>query len=49
MEFTAEEQNERARTGAPTSLAKHNRGLATIISKMGRDASGHYKSLWLSR
>ena len=38
--FTAEEHNERARTGAPTSLAKHDRGLATIISKTGRDASG---------
>ena len=38
--FTAEEQNEKVRTGAPTSLAKHDRGLATIISKTGRDASG---------
>ncbi|HEU4824355.1 MAG TPA: transcription initiation factor IIB [Nitrososphaeraceae archaeon] len=38
--FTAEELNERARTGAPTSLARHDRGLATIISKTGRDASG---------
>jgi transcription initiation factor TFIIB len=38
--FTPEELNERARTGAPTSLARHDRGLATIISKTGRDASG---------
>jgi transcription initiation factor TFIIB len=38
--FTAEEQNKRARTGAPTSLAIHDRGLATLISKTGRDASG---------
>jgi transcription initiation factor TFIIB len=38
--FTAEEQNKRARTGAPTSLAMHDRGLATLISKTGRDASG---------
>jgi transcription initiation factor TFIIB len=38
--FTAEELNERARTGAPSSLARHDRGLATIISKTGRDASG---------
>jgi transcription initiation factor TFIIB len=38
--FTTEEHNERARTGTPTSLAKHDRGLATIISKTGRDASG---------
>jgi transcription initiation factor TFIIB len=29
--FTPEERNERARTGAPTSLAKYDRGLATII------------------
>ena len=38
--FTAEEQNKRSRTGAPTSLAIHDRGLATLISKTGRDASG---------
>jgi transcription initiation factor TFIIB len=38
--FTAEEKNEKVRTGAPTSLAKYDRGLATIISKTGRDASG---------
>ena len=38
--FTAEEQNKRARTGAPTSLAIHDKGLATLISKTGRDASG---------
>src|ERR671924_553855 len=38
--FTTEEQNKKIRTGAPTSLARHDRGLATIISKTGRDASG---------
>ena len=38
--FTAEEHNKRARTGAPTSLVIHDRGLATLISKTGRDASG---------
>ena len=38
--FTVEETNQRTRTGAPTSLAKYDRGLATIISKKGRDASG---------
>ena len=38
--FTPEEKNEKARTGRPTSLAKHDRGLATIISKTSRDASG---------
>jgi transcription initiation factor TFIIB len=38
--FTPEEKNSKSRTGKPTSLAKHDRGLATIISKTGRDASG---------
>jgi len=38
--FTVEEKNKRARTGVPTSLAIHDRGLATLISKTGRDASG---------
>ena len=38
--FTPEEKSNRSRTGAPTSLAKHDKGLATIISKTGRDASG---------
>jgi len=38
--FTAEELNERARTGAPSSLARHDKGLATIISRTGRDVSG---------
>jgi len=38
--FTPEEKNIRSRIGAPTSLAKHDRGLATMISKTGRDASG---------
>jgi transcription initiation factor TFIIB len=30
----------RARTGAPTSLARHDMGLATIVGKENRDASG---------
>jgi transcription initiation factor TFIIB len=38
--FTPEEKNSKSRIGTPTSLAKHDRGLATIISKTGRDASG---------
>jgi transcription initiation factor TFIIB len=38
--FTPEEKNSKSRTGKPTSLAKHDRGLATVISKTGRDASG---------
>ncbi|WP_042685604.1 transcription initiation factor IIB [Candidatus Nitrosotenuis chungbukensis] len=39
-------QDDRNRTGAPNSLAIHDRGLATIIGKMGKDASG--KSLSVS-
>ncbi|MFL6420331.1 MAG: transcription initiation factor IIB family protein [Nitrososphaeraceae archaeon] len=31
----------RARTGAPTSLASHDMGLATIVGKDDKDASGH--------
>ena len=38
--FTLEEKGSKSRTGKPTSLAKHDRGLATIISQTGRDASG---------
>jgi len=38
--FTLEEKDSRSRTGAPTSLAVHDRGLATLISKTGKDASG---------
>ncbi len=30
----------RARTGAPTSLARHDMGLATMVGKANRDASG---------
>jgi len=38
--FDAEDRNSKTRTGAPTSLAKHDRGLSTIIGKINRDASG---------
>ena len=38
--FTLEEKNSKSRIGIPASLAKHDRGLATIISKTRRDASG---------
>ena len=38
--FTTEESNQRARTGSPTSLSRHDRGLATIIGKSTRDAAG---------
>ncbi|MDR4490942.1 MAG: TFIIB-type zinc ribbon-containing protein [Candidatus Nitrosocosmicus sp.] len=36
----SEEINYRDRTGAPTSLAKYDRGLSTVIGKINRDASG---------
>src|SRR5436309_1304807 len=38
--FSPEEANDRIRTGSPASLARHDRGLATIIGKDDRDASG---------
>jgi transcription initiation factor TFIIB len=39
--FTGGQMDEtRARTGAPTSLASHDMGLATIVGKGDRDASG---------
>ena len=38
--FDAEDRNSKSRSGSPTSLAKHDRGLSTIIGKINRDASG---------
>jgi transcription initiation factor TFIIB len=38
--FSAEEKNNRSRTGIPISIAKADMGLATIIGKNDRDASG---------
>jgi transcription initiation factor TFIIB len=38
--FTSEEIGRRARTGSPTSLARHDKGLYTIIGRANRDASG---------
>ncbi len=38
--FSLDEVSDRTRTGMPTSLARHDRGLATIIGKTDRDASG---------
>src|ERR671923_2176430 len=35
-----EVNNRRSRTGMPTSLARHDRGLATIIGRANKDASG---------
>jgi transcription initiation factor TFIIB len=39
--FSPEDANKKNRTGTPTSLAYHDMGLATIIGKTDRDASGH--------
>jgi transcription initiation factor TFIIB len=38
--FSLEEVNNKSRTGTPTSLARYDMGLATIIGKDDRDASG---------
>ena len=38
--FDSEDRNSKSRTGAPTSLAKHDRGLSTVIGKINRDAAG---------
>jgi transcription initiation factor TFIIB len=38
--FNTEESNNRTRTGIPTSLARHDMGLSTIIGKSDKDASG---------
>ena len=39
--FNVEEQSNKSRTGSPTSLARHDMGLATVIGTLDRDASGH--------
>ncbi|MFL6319013.1 MAG: transcription initiation factor IIB family protein [Nitrososphaeraceae archaeon] len=38
--FSNEEHENRSRTGIPTSLAIHDMGLATVIGRADRDASG---------
>jgi transcription initiation factor TFIIB len=38
--FSNEEHNDRSRTGIPSSLAIHDMGLATVIARTDRDASG---------
>ena len=38
--FTVNQQRDRSTTGIPTSLARHDMGLATIIGRTNRDASG---------
>jgi transcription initiation factor TFIIB len=39
--FSAEEINSKTRTGAPNSLARHDRGLYTVIGQTDKDASGN--------
>lgn len=39
--YSAGQENDRSRTGIPITLAKADMGLATIIGKSDRDASGH--------
>jgi transcription initiation factor TFIIB len=38
--FSPEEKNDRARTGSPSSLAMHDKGLATVIGLENKDANG---------
>ena len=38
--FSQDEHNNRARTGSPTSLTIHDRGLSTVINPQNRDATG---------
>jgi transcription initiation factor TFIIB len=38
--FTSEEANDRSRTGIPSSLARHDMGLYTVIGRTDKDASG---------
>lgn len=38
--FSAEEVSERSRAGMPSSLARHDMGLSTVIGKTNKDASG---------
>lgn len=38
--FSVEEASHRSRTGMPTSLARHDMGLATVIGRSDKDASG---------
>jgi transcription initiation factor TFIIB len=39
--FSVKEMDAKSRTGVSTSLSRHDMGLATIIGKTDRDASGH--------
>src|ERR687892_1111364 len=39
--FTTDDGNDRSRTGTPTSLARHDMGLSTVVGRTDTDASGH--------
>ena len=39
--FNTEQSNDRIRTGMPTSLARHDMGLSTIIGRTNRDYTGN--------
>jgi len=39
--FGTEEQKDKIRTGMPTSLARHDMGLPTVIGRTNKDATGH--------
>src|SRR5919106_1121651 len=39
--FTADSGNDRSRTGTPSSLARHDMGLSTVIGRADKDASGN--------
>lgn len=38
--FNSQESDDRARTGIPSSLARHDMGLSTVIARTDKDASG---------
>ena len=40
--FSPEEANDRIRSGSPASLARYDKGLATVIGNTSTDASGRY-------
>ena len=40
LAYTIEQSDQRARTGAPTSLSRFDKGLATVIGKPTNDATG---------
>src|SRR5947209_20286815 len=39
--FGTEEQKDKIRTGMPTSLARHDMGLPTVIGRTNKNATGH--------